>query len=252
MWCPPDYTAFFNIDHELRRILDADAAFDMVLHVRDRIDPNRSDILSIEHAKKHVLHSCIHEFFSNCPSFSVFSPGGVCLQISPAMANHHWLPELGWAYSFIDQETGTVSLGQFERVHSKASAKLEEMRANLDEIDANEEAYWEFLNLAWIEDEVAFVRPFKNFDGWSLGCRLEDTPSHVDFKCLDFDDFDAYSAYRPDNLKNAIIESFDNGLIRSKEKLWKGVFPQENREAFRRAWAEAALERPNLSKRGPK
>jgi len=261
MWCSVGYSTFTEIQKALRRVVKSEAGFSKVLETMNTggayyelglpFTPART--LSYAHAQKTVLHECIEEFFQNCASLSVFSPSGTCLRIDAGIAAHREIPGLGWEYSFIDKQLGIVSGDNFEKCFSIAEKHLALMRLSIEEIDACEAAYSHYCELCKIEDDFQMWNAFKIFDGWSIGCAEEE----LDFNECDFVALDLVSGHedvneRPPNLKEAIIEAFDSHLIRSKHKLWKERFKDETREAFRAAWAEAAQERPELSKRGPK
>lgn len=256
MWCPEGYTTFCEIDRALRQLVKSDDAYERIYETAHQLHPSIAIWSRFDMAGQRILCECIDEFFLNCKSLSVFSSSGICFKIDARVAVHRDIPSLGWQFPFIDKLTGTVSLSHFRNCFDLATASLQSMRDNLDEIDKDEYAYLSYCELSKIEDDFEYLDTFENFNGWAVGCLISDAVFAADdFRSLDVFYQLVEKSEQPDrshNLKDSIIKAFDLGEIRGKNRLWKDYFRSESREAFRAAWAEAACDRPELSKRGPK
>lgn len=269
MWCAEWCVSFRSLQRQLRLLLKSDEAFAKIIEKqhpetwRELIEGTPSIRLSYEEARALVLHECIVEFFSNSYSLSVFSPGGVRLKIDSRIAAHRFIPKIGWQFSFIDRETGIISGKHFEKIHALASEQLAAMRVDLDDVDKSASRYAEYYTLCGVEDDWEAWQSLKPFDGWAVGCDMDEADfGPEDFLCLEGEPDDLTllewesaglaKLERAPNLKDEIIKALDDGRYRSKAQLKADVFPDETRDAFRAAYAEAAKERPELSKRGPK
>ncbi|WP_400083799.1 hypothetical protein [Yoonia sp. R78084] len=208
----------------------------------------------------------MQEFFEACPSLSVFSPTGQTLRLDKTIAANYYVPTLGWQYLFIEQQTGIVSAFQFDRCQAYTSKALREGKVWLEELDFGERQSENeslrdprFLTLSTY-DEVRAIEEYyfdwenlKQFDGWAVGCRKRDIPMTVeDFMTLDDWVKSAADEQKDFEMKAVIIAAFDRGDILPKLDFKERYFKNEKRDAFRAAWKEAAKERPELSKRGPK
>lgn len=273
MWCPKGYATFREIQNALDRILTSDQAYEKFhdevrwqtsaeldseeyllgssaearpLSFKERLD-------WIEAAQKWVRASCIREFFQNCPSLSVISPSGVCLRIDPRVMAFGFIPELGYQFTFVDAALGTISFAHAGKCYEISKATADEMRSRIDEIDRDKDQYNYYCTVCKVIDDYEDWKILNQFDNWAIGCELQNLPLDAgEFLSLDL----RYSSSNPTgdvtDLTLAIVKAYDEGLIRSKEDLWKERFPNEKREAFRAAWAAASIDRPNLSKRGRK
>lgn len=262
MWCPDGYVTFNEIQRELRSLLRTEAALAKISEQEQRLSLYLEEHPYYEHAEQIIRRECINEVFSTCATLSAFSPNGVCLRVDARIASYREIPNLGWQFTFIEKQTGIISKSQIERCILEVNRYLPQMRAKIDEYDAisetDDSTYYE---LCRVEDDYDFWKIFEKFEGWSIGCRIEDSFLHPeDFMSLDASTIifsepkinQSTSQIRKFDMKSEIILAFDSGAIRSKHSLWKEVFAGETREAFRAAWSEAAKERPELSKRGPK
>ena len=259
MWCPMGFIGFRTIYSELQQLMRTYEAQAKIRHVIDyRTELQRTGIwpdveLREDIVRQELLSMCVEEFFSECPSLSVVSPSGVSLKIDERVTAYRDIPTIGWRHLFINEVTGTVSGNQWNS-HLEAVGKvLTSMRDNIEDIDADQVKYGKYCELCKVEDQGELWAAFKNFDGWALCCMERDFEVEPEFfMSLDVERRAPAEPARPDNLKDEIIELFDNEKIRNKNRLWKEHFPSETRDAFRAAWSEAAVERPELSKSGAK
>jgi hypothetical protein len=261
MWCATGYVTFQEIQRALRMLLRSYAGIRKISEKAGKSEgwrqgfliDSQSEPMSHEQAEKAVLHECIDEFFLNCPSLSVFSPSGVCLRIDARIAAHREVLNLGWQYSFIQRQTGIICGRHLKSIIAAASPHLAQMRKKIDEIDQDEYSYVRYCELCKVEDDYEMWAVLKTFDGWAIGCERDDAYLNADdFICLELLGVDDDAPLRVPDLKARIIEAHDKGQIEDKNTLWKTVFRDESREAFRAAYSEAKLERPEIGKRGPK
>ncbi|WP_296642748.1 hypothetical protein [Roseinatronobacter sp.] len=262
MWCPLGFANFLEIKKAIRMILRSEEAYEKIHEiVYWRFDDSLPYWKQLEAANKSLTIECFREFFFTCPSLSVFSDAGVSLRISPKVSEIIVFPQAKMDFAFIDPETGIISKEHLKKIEAAAMPTVLDMRSRIDEIDSDNEAYQDYCEITKIEDALETWENISNFEGWAVGCSMSDIEMlPTDFMCFDLtgpprglmlQQPDSFAPKCP-NLKQAIIEAFDKGEIRSKQALWKELFSDESREAFRAAWAEAAEERPEISKRGPK
>lgn len=245
-------------------------AFDSPLGSVDRGNPSRQDIMRVHELYRNIIEeNCLVEFFSTCLSLSFVSSSGVCLRVNPRFFVHRhipnigkriWLssenrqsPEVGFVQPFIDPRFGTISSEFFNKCLESVEPYVESMRSKIKDIDQDEQIYLKYVQITKIEDDKELLDSLKEFEGWAVCCRIEDSPEDpFSFISLDLQHDDIEKPLNTQTLKSQIIEAFDRGEIRSKDSLWRERFADESRDAFRASWDEAKQERPDLARRGPK
>lgn len=261
MWCPEGYSTFREIYENLENISRSNR-FNM------RREGSVKTLFIGDHEKT-ILHDCVEEFASTCPSLAVVSPTGVTLRIDGRVMAHRFIPNAGWMFSFINQETGLLNSQQIDICIGLISPILINIRANIEHYDWTDEeigffddgnhsgyprvADGVYSSYARIEDDFVIWKSLERFEGWAICCRLEDLPTHPD-QFLSMDGLaETYSKVSPPkDVTQSIIEAFDQGNLGSRDHFWHREFPALKREAFRAAWRDAAVIRPEISKIGPK
>lgn len=236
----------------------------------DRDNPKRQDIMRVhEYYHKTIKENCLVEFFSTCSSLSLTSSSGVCLRVNPSFFVHRYVPNIGEEFwlspenrqspelkfiqPFIDPRFGTISSEFFNKCLESVEPYIESMRSEIESIDKDEQNYLKYAQLSKIEDDKDLLCTVENFDGWAVCCKIEDSPENpYSFLSLDLQHDDFEKPLTTQTLKSQIIEAFDRGEVRGKDRLWRERFSDESREAFRASWDEAKRERPELAQRGPK
>jgi len=287
MWCPEGYLTFQEIQKEFRQLFKRETLYRRTREIALCDDPEQSigqmfvftklrtvDAPSVttnpwparfQKAQTALKRQCMVEFYTDCPSLSLVSSGGVCLRVSSDIAVFREVPNQGWTQPFIDPRTGLVSMAHFDKCFRASAIAIEQLRKDLERIDKNESEYFQFVALARIEDDAEMRGVFETFEGWAITCLQEHGPNNPEIyvsldlefeEVIEGDDESGEGTLSADmrrkTLKEQIIEIFDSKARLTKKEIQSKYFEGESREAFRAAWKEASLERPQLSKRGPK
>jgi hypothetical protein len=248
MWCPEGYATFLEFEYRIRRL------------VRESPAPRFGfpEFHDYESYQIVLLNECFLEFARTCQSISVASPQGTTFRLPSRILSYGYCGAMGWAFSFVDKETGLVSAHQIEACHQAAQHGLKELRRIVDADADTPKEYATYLNLLRCEDDWAAWKELKAFDGWSVCCKESDVPKSADyFLSLDgTDDLIQFGetamSVTAMSVTDEIVSASDEGTIASRDQFWKARFPNLKREAYRAAWRDAAKLRPELSKRGPK
>lgn len=251
MWCPNGYAAFPEIFRNIRSIVKSTRQ-----HISTDDDWNSFFLprLSLGDIEAIILHNCIAEFATACPSLSIVSSSGTLFRIDGKILAHRWIENSGWRFSFFDPLVGVVSSKQIDKYFRDARPRLMTLRAAIEEYDsACDDWNSEYYKLCEIEDDFALWQELNCFDGWSLACKQQDVPKSArDFLTLDGRGICGNEEPSTEEIIQSIVDAFDNGVLGNRDDFWRGSCSFLKREAFRAVWSAAAEIRPEISKRGPK
>lgn len=245
MYAPEGYCFFQEILDRINSLVASAYPFNRGRHALEVVESRSA-------ARNHA----IVEFAETCPSFSVASPDGRIMRISPRIAGSRIvdLETSVYEFAFIDQ----CGLIDIQRVQIRAAWATKTVTPMLAEIDADAERQFELepdvTELYRSIDDLEYLRAIRPFDGWSVVCRVEDLPKDARALAILNDalatDLSPEATAR--EIVAALIDLVDAGKTPSREEFRQRECAHMKRDEFRAVWAEAARSRPVLSRSGPK